>query len=302
MKKLIAILLMACTSFFVFSERNGKTYHSGVTEGEALVTDNHINVRSRANMKGAKLFQLNAGELVDVLEILDDEMFAEGYYAQWVKIGTQEGTGYVLSRWLTSHFVQLNDDIPAESVNSEWLAYEWFTHYSENYDPYSDSEIDDEVKVVEDTFIHIKKGKPIIVQGFTWVPEPPSSFWILPKMSVEKDLGLKQKNILRIYERSKYPGGSGGEVGFYAWDGDDRLVELVKESGYWEGGYSRTPYINFTAAGWCYDLRNNKWIPLKTKKKNIGGIIVTVEKVETVRDDNGNYKEVTETQEYEPGK
>lgn len=71
--------------------------------GQHYVIDNHVNVRDSNGMHGNKLFQLNAGDKVQIIGIdLNEELFyADGYYAHWLKISCSKGEGYICARYVS---------------------------------------------------------------------------------------------------------------------------------------------------------------------------------------------------------
>ena len=75
-------------------------YHK---DSDHYVIDNRVNVRSAPNISGEKLFQLNAGDKVRILEWNEDGewLWAEGYYAPWYKISCAKGTGYICGRYVS---------------------------------------------------------------------------------------------------------------------------------------------------------------------------------------------------------
>jgi len=80
-------------------------YYQGFTykDTRCIVTGNAVNVRSGAGSGYAKLFQLNAGDAVRIIEWSKDWewLLEESYYAPWYKISCAQGTGYICGRYIS---------------------------------------------------------------------------------------------------------------------------------------------------------------------------------------------------------
>ena len=100
-KKPIWCLLFIVSALGVYAQRYvAIDYHK---DSDHYVIDNRVNVRSAPNISGEKLFQLNAGDKVRILEWNEDGewLWAEGYYAPWYKISCAKGTGYICGRYVS---------------------------------------------------------------------------------------------------------------------------------------------------------------------------------------------------------
>ena len=131
------------------------------------------------------------------------------------------------------------------------------------------------------------------------MPRDSGAVYIPPEMElVDKDTGLEidSGDKLLLFKRSfKYGAGCSVRASFFIFSEPDILSEQVSESGFWEGGYYRKPFINFPKA--CYDVYEDKWVSHTTKNLSKGNIIVTVQ--EKKYEDG---KEVYFEDEYNPGR
>ena len=288
-KRLIILLVTVAIPFFAYAERR-VCHGSGLSEKcSAVITGTNVNVRSKPSTGGAKLFQLNAGDIVYVQEICKEEMYVDNAYANWVKIKCSSGEGYVCSRWMTAYFVDLEN----ESLKViEYLAYEYFFSEPEDYNPDRDW---DEIKILRDNFIHITERRTdrevVLVKGVSWVPENSNILYCPPRMTLIRGLGLYKDPVLLFRGDLKYGAGYCTNVEFYTFNGKDRLEKIVSEKGLHEGGYYRETYINFPNK--CYDVLGDKWVGHTTSLKNKGQIVITVKKMEN---------DIVSEEEYIPGR
>ena len=100
MKKIVCCFLLIANIISGYAQKYiavdyGKWAH--------YVIDDKVNVRSAPSLSGEKLFQLNAGDKVEILEWDKDWdwLLAEGYYAPWYKISCIKGIGYICGRYLS---------------------------------------------------------------------------------------------------------------------------------------------------------------------------------------------------------
>jgi hypothetical protein len=108
--------------------RHGSYSRSDATQ---IVTDNGINVRSGPGTGYERLFQLNAGDHVLVLEKCDATLKAEGAVAHWYKIECWMGRGYICGRWLSSKWRE--GDLDGDG-RKEYLAAQFFNDIPPDYE------------------------------------------------------------------------------------------------------------------------------------------------------------------------
>lgn len=127
-----------------------------------IVTDKNLNVRSGPDTNYEKLFQLNAGNKVVVLEKTDATFKAEGAVAYWYKIECDKGSGYLCARWLSNNWAQGDIDGDGDGEN-EYLAVQFFN----NIPPECDHPEDDgyscwisSCMYIDDEVVSIQKKSP----------------------------------------------------------------------------------------------------------------------------------------------
>lgn len=251
MKKVITVVLTLILAISAYAGAPaGALYHDGGLQVNtaALITDNRINIRTEPATSGKVLGQLNAGDIVTVLAIYDEQMEAEGAYAHWVKIQSEYITGYICGRWMTSYFFETKKG----TDKSEYLAYEFFYKLPEDYDPALDS-----YDIVKDNIIHITASNIYIINDITFVPTDGSSF-VPPEMSVVEGTGLSEDPVLLFRAAYRDDGSIHAAVTFCAWNGDSSLKKIVSADGFDEVLYYRKPVIHFPSK--YYDVVNDAWL------------------------------------------
>lgn len=76
--------------------------------GWHYVIENRVNVRDESGINGNILFQLNAGDKVQIKGYdWDEELYYAGdYYAHWIKISCSRGDGYICGRYVSCKEVE----------------------------------------------------------------------------------------------------------------------------------------------------------------------------------------------------
>lgn len=274
-RNLFLIILTVTFSFLYAGEAQSQLHHCKVYK-DAVITENKVNVRSSPGMSGNKIFQVNAGDVVEVLEICKEEFFADGAYAPWVKISCDYGTGYICSRWMSSNYVLLET---GPCSDAEYLVYEYFYEIPENFNPDWD-----ELKVVKDDFVYIAKSNVKIFDTVTLIPENENQMFMYPDTMLDitdrsiYSTGLKEDHVILIRSRFKYGAGSCSNVMFLAFT-DGKLKKIISESAFSESGCYRKPYINFPKI--CYNVFDGEWVTQISPKK-YDPIVVYIQKMNYV--------------------
>lgn len=258
----------------------------GADGWQALVTDGKINVRSEPNTGGEKIFQLNAGDVVTVLNPCLNGMLADEAYAMWVKIRCGGGTGYVCSRWLTPCFVKVSIEGGAKS---EYICHTAF------YRPRKNGDGDGIFKrYVKDEFLYIRDGKVFRIKSESNHDEGASIFSeetpvtdLSLELSVEYHTGYEDdKPMIVAYEKIKI-----NEKNYYRatmfrmdwwnlrWERNDTsgfyyFEEVMKSRLFDEDDSRCRPSMSFSAK--TFDLREKEWG--KTEQK-----LYPCEYLETIR-------------------
>jgi len=101
MNKPICCLLFIMNSLGLYAQKYIAVDYAN--SWDHYVIDNKVNVRSTPSLSGEKLFQLNAGDAVRIIEWSKDWewLLEESYYAPWYKISCAQGTGYICGRYIS---------------------------------------------------------------------------------------------------------------------------------------------------------------------------------------------------------
>ncbi len=295
MKKIFVLfttLLVAAVASLYAGEKSDVFHGGGISKGVcAIVTENNVNVRSKPSMNGRKLFQLNAGDIVTIMEVCEEKMYVDGAWANWVVLDRPGEPCYVLSRWLTSYFLDLQEKVP-KSI--DFLAYEFFYVIPPDYDPEWDL-----LTITDDSLIRITERKVSRYSYPSFVPENSNCMYVPPEMSLAPELSNSDDSddrlVILFRQAYKYGAGSSANVGFYFLDKDYGFSEHVSQHATMEGGYYRKVFINFESN--CYDVLNDKWVPHTSSKATGRNVIVTVENMEY---DYETGKKVITKEEFNP--
>lgn len=100
MKKVSVLLGFLFVSAVVFSQEYVAVDYY---KGEHYVLEDKINVRSEPTLSGSKMFQLNTGDKVKIIEYDNkwEWISVEGVYSPWYKISCSSGEGYICARYVS---------------------------------------------------------------------------------------------------------------------------------------------------------------------------------------------------------
>lgn len=106
-KKLL--LSAVCFIFGICAFAGGSIFHDSFSyKGKCIVTEEVINVRSGPGTNYEKLFQVKAGDIVEVISKCDEKMYADDAYANWYKIKKDGQTGFMCGRWFSGDFLKVS--------------------------------------------------------------------------------------------------------------------------------------------------------------------------------------------------
>ena len=263
MKKTVLFAAM-CGVFVCAYAQNTDTdlYYQGFTYNDTrcIVTDNAINVRAGAGSGYAKLFQLDAGEVVSVIEKCDaPPLLAEGALSYWYKITCGKGTGVMCGRWLTSKYAA--GDINADG-KIDYITYQAFYRI-----PYGAEDFDEYV-FTKDTFLLIQGGAVSELKGLSFIPKKNGSLYRPRDIAVIADLELPIKNPVILFSNLfGYGAGRNYICDFYFLNEDNTFSPIISAGSFWEGySYQKTKLIFPNKA---YDVYDQKWSASEKGRKNI---------------------------------
>ncbi len=106
-RNLLYVLFIFLISFSTFSQNRielGYGYKHPINTEKVLYAD-HVKVRAKPNTKSKALVTLSIGTPLTILEFSKDSLEFNGIKSPWVKIQTDEHTGYVLSDFIAAHSI-----------------------------------------------------------------------------------------------------------------------------------------------------------------------------------------------------
>lgn len=273
-------LSVVCFIFGICAFAGGSTFHNSFSyRGECIVTEEVINVRSGPGTNYEKLFQVKAGDIVEVISKCDEKMYADDAYANWYKIEKDGQTGFMCSRWLSGDFLKVSFDDNSYC----YIAYEAFYIIPENFDPDWDS-----YTYIEDDFIFIKDGKIKKDKSLSFIPDSNATLYMPPLIEETDGVSLGKGCIINLRRYAKYGAGACVYSDICSVSPDLSIKKIVTANTFWEGGSYN--YVEFQFENVTFDVYTNMWYSGGHNEK--GKIVVTTKsktsgpeevKTETIR-------------------
>lgn len=251
MKKVFILLFTLLLSANLFAGERKICHGAGYffTDRCCIVTQNDVNVRSGPGTNYSKLYKVNAGDYVHVLDECEEEMFADGAYAHWYKINFEGQEGYMCGRWLSALYGQY----PERAEGEEYIVYEYIYSRPEPYNPDWDWE---NIEILSDRVMHIKDRKITYLDKISFLPNKGDLF-VPPEIEIVENSGLQGKKAVVIFNQYvKYGAGWFRKFEIYTL-GKNSLSYLLNENSSWEGEYK---YIKVVFPDITYDARMDEWI------------------------------------------
>ncbi len=254
MKKVIFLLL---NIFLLANLYANKIYHDGMISrgSKCLIVDNKINVRADCSTDAKKLFQVNAGTIVDVEERCGEEMYIEGAWSHWYKISCYMGEGYILGRWMTSVYGEC--DLRNGYARYDYIACQFlFEEHDDGCCGLDSGEyIDEEILLVRGATVKKLTGISLLSHGISSFP--------CTEIQVEQNSGVFGNNpIVLFIKKMGYGAGSLTNCSVCFLTDEKVLTEICYLDTCVEIPFARNQVIYFPNKS--YDVYNNEWndIPL----------------------------------------
>ncbi len=265
MKKLILSLILLISSGILFAEElycdNDIANRYAETYPDYIITKNNVTVHD--DFPGGKvLFKLNAGEIVHIKEFFkESEELVKGTYAWWFKISCSKGEGYVLGRYMTPNFIEVDFD---DKSNSEYICYMAYFKWRIPHETDWVSK-----RYVKDEFLYIRDRNVYLINSSTnpkltlFNEETPvTDFSVF--FSVDYDTGYEDPTIIVVSEKIQI-----GETyydranlfSFYETSRAEKpyyyFCEIVKTDLFDEDEVGIQPYLIFPKK--TYSVRWREW-------------------------------------------
>lgn len=265
MKKFIFSLILLISSGILFAEElfcdNYIANRYAETYPDYIITKNNVTVHDDFP-GGNVLFKLNAGDIVHIEEYFkESEELVKGTYAWWFKISCSKGEGYVLGRYMTPNFIEVDFD---DKSNSEYICYmayfKWRILHETDWV---------NKRYVKDEFLYIKGRNVYLINSsefpkFTLFSEetPVTDFSVF--LSMDYDTGYEEPTVLvatekiqidkKIYYRATL-------FNFYETSRTEKpyyyACELLKTDLFDEDEVGIQPYVIFPKK--TYSVRWHEW-------------------------------------------
>lgn len=263
MKKPVLFAAMCAVCMCVYAQNTDTDlYYQGFAykDTRCIVTGNAVNVRSGAGSGYAKLFQLNAGDVVSVMEKCDaPPLLADGALSYWYKITCGKGTGFMCGRWLTSKYAA--GDINADG-KIDYITYQAFYRI-----PYGAEDFDEYI-FTNDTFLLIQGGTVSELKGLSFIPKEKGHPYRPRDIAVIADLELPIKNPVILFSNFfGYGSGRSCICDFYFFNEDNTFSPIISAGSVWEGYYYKKTKLIFPNK--AYDVYNQKWSDSEKGRKDI---------------------------------
>ena len=284
MKKKLLILFMLFSIANVYAQ---KVYHDGMLarNQKCLIIDNNINVRSSPSTSAKKLYKVDAGDEVTILERCTEEMFVEGAWANWYKITCWQGEGYILGRWMTS--IYKDCDLQYGYAKNDYIACQFFFRENGNYG------FDSGEYIGEDIFF-IRQKKVTKLEGISLIKNKTYSI-PCTEILIEQETGLKTKEPAVMFIRNfGYGAGDVIECNVCILSDEKILTEICSVSAFWEVPAFKNYEVIFPDVS--FDVYNKKWQSLDLLERGKSNEIILICKDQEV-DYSGNVIKSTEKKE-----
>lgn len=265
MKKLILSLILLISAGNLFAEElfcdNYIANRYDESYPDYIITKNNVTVHDDFP-GGNVLFKLNAGDIVHIEEYFkESEELVKGTYAWWFKISCSKGEGYVLGRYMTPNFIEVDFD---DKSNSEYICYMAYFKWRILHESDWVSK-----RYVKDEFLYIKDRNVFLITSSEYPKltlfneeTPVTDFSVF--LDVDYDSGYEDPNIIVVSEKIQIGETYYNRATLFNFYGSSRaekpdyyFFEIVKTDLFNEDDVGLQPYLIFPNK--TYSVRWREW-------------------------------------------